>query len=77
MGTVLYVLAEVIRNLFILIQPFVPDSSAKLLVQLGYDGVVGFDQLGEGGRLKPGTPIDKPVPIFPRLELEEAEAVSA
>jgi methionyl-tRNA synthetase len=77
MATVLYVLAEVIRSLFILIQPFVPDSSAKLLLQLGYSGVVEFDQLGSGNRLKPGTPIDKPTPIFPRLELEEADAVSA
>ncbi|MEM6903025.1 MAG: methionine--tRNA ligase, partial [Pseudomonadota bacterium] len=76
MKTVLYTLAETIRSLFILCQPFMPDSSAKLLVQLGYgEGDVSFDQLGNDNRLAPATPIEKPQPIFPRLE--EPEAVEA
>lgn len=76
MKTVLYTLAETIRSLFILCQPFMPDSSAKLLLQLGYgEQYVAFDQLGKGARLAPDTPIDKPQPIFPRLE--EPEAVEA
>ena len=35
MATVLYVLADTIRQLAILSQPFMPDASAKLLDQLG------------------------------------------
>jgi methionyl-tRNA synthetase len=34
MGTVLYVLAETLRHLAILTQPFVPDAAGKLLDQL-------------------------------------------
>ncbi len=40
MGTVLYTLAETIRHLAILVQPFVPDAAAKLLDQLGGAGRV-------------------------------------
>lgn len=71
MQTVLYVLAECIRQLAILMQPIMPESSAKILDQLKVQERT-FDQLGEGGRLKPGTPIDKPVGVFPRLELPTA-----
>ena len=35
MGTVLYVTAEVIRQVAILVQPFMPASAAKLLDLLG------------------------------------------
>ena len=37
-GTVLYVTAEVIRQVAILAQPFMPTSAAKLLDLLGYSG---------------------------------------
>jgi methionyl-tRNA synthetase len=77
MQTVLYVLTEVIRNLYIICQPVMPTSCAKLLVQLGYGSEpVPFTEFGEAGRIKAGTPIDKPEGIFPRLE-ETEEAASA
>ncbi len=68
MNTVLYVLADVIRQLAILMQPIMPASSSKVLDQLKVTRR-GFDQLGEAGRLVAGTAIDKPVGVFPRLEL--------
>ena len=75
MNTVLYVLVETIRSLFILIQPVMPDSAHKLLIQLGYQENVPFTELGPDKRIKPGLPIAKPEPIFPRLEeLDTAHA---
>ena len=68
MGTVLYVLAEVIRNLALLAQPIVPQSAAVILDQLkqaeeGRD----FSALGPDGALQPGLVMDKPEPVFPRF----------
>ncbi|MGA0531368.1 methionine--tRNA ligase [Hansschlegelia sp. KR7-227] len=67
MATVLYVTAEVVRQVALLTQPFMPGAAAKLLDLLG-SGVTkrGFTSLGEGGRLKPGTPLPAPQPVFPR-----------
>jgi len=68
METVLYMLAEVLRQLGALIQPFMPDSAAKLLDQLGVaaDGRA-FASLGEAGALKPGSALPAPEGIFPRF----------
>ncbi len=73
MNTVLYVTAEVLRIVGILVQPFIPESAAKLLDLLG----VPSDQrlvetIGEGGRLTPGTALPAPQPVFPRFIEPEA-----
>ncbi len=68
MATVLYVTAEVIRQIGILIQPIMPDSAAKLLDQLKIPAEErGFDQLGGDHRLASGTAMDKPEGVFPRF----------
>ena len=68
MGTVLYVLAEVIRNLAILAQPVVPQSAAKILDQLEQpEDARSFSALGPDGALKPGINMEKPEPVFPRF----------
>ncbi len=75
MATVLYVCAECIRNLAILAQPIMPQSMAKMLDLLVIDeDKRSFDQLGEVGRLVPGTEIPKPSGIFPRYIAPEADA---
>lgn len=75
MNTVLYVLAEVIRCLGIIMQPAVPDSSAKLLAQLKVnENERSFAHLSPKYALKPGTVIDQPQGVFPRLNLEEEAA---
>jgi methionyl-tRNA synthetase len=67
MCTVLYVTAEVLRQIGILIQPYMPQSAAKLLDSLGVDSSKrSFAYLGEGGRLGAGTAVPPPAPIFPR-----------
>ncbi|MCJ9428865.1 methionine--tRNA ligase [Kordiimonas marina] len=75
MNTVLYVLADVIRQIGILAQPIMPQSMDKLLSQMNV-AERGFEQIGEAGRIKPGTAIPKPEGVFPRFELpaEEGEA---
>ncbi|GAA1812123.1 methionine--tRNA ligase [Nesterenkonia flava] len=82
MNTVLYVTAEIIRKVALLVQPVMPSSATKLLDALGIpaEGDAGrTNASGAGARsfasfdqaLQPGTPIEKPQPIFPRHE--EAE----
>ncbi len=67
MGTVLYVTAEVIRQISILTQAFMPDASAKMLDQLSIDANDRqFSNLGEGGRLPSGNDVVGPAPVFPR-----------
>ncbi|WP_262695202.1 methionine--tRNA ligase [Kordiimonas aquimaris] len=73
MYTVLYVLAEVIRQLAILMQPIMPESACKVLDQLKIEDRA-FTALGATGRLASGTVIDKPVGVFPRLELDAEES---
>jgi len=72
MKTVLYTLAEVIRHLAIILQPFMPDSCEKLLDQLSLgQNDRGFDELGSHAALQAGTEIPKPQGAFPRFVEEE------
>jgi methionyl-tRNA synthetase len=74
METILYVTAEVVRQVAILATPVMPGSSAKLLDGLGQGaGARGFKALGAGGRLVAGTPIPPPTGVFPRYVDPEAE----
>jgi methionyl-tRNA synthetase len=67
MRTVLYHLAETIRHLATLLQPFVPDTAARLLDQLSVPVERrDFVALAEAP-LAPGTPLPKPEGIFPRF----------
>ena len=78
MGTVLYVTAEVIRQVGILAQPAMPGSGAKLLDLLAVDGGERtFAALGRAGRLVPGTVLPPPQPVFPRYVESEANAAPA
>jgi methionyl-tRNA synthetase len=65
--TVLYVTAEVIRQIAILAQPVMPESSAKLLDSLGISGDQrSFAALGGATRIRPGITLPPPTPVFPR-----------
>ena len=67
MNTVLYVLAECVRHLAILMQPFTPTAAAKLLDLLAVPETARtFAHLGEGHALKGGTTLPTPTGIFPR-----------
>jgi methionyl-tRNA synthetase len=66
MGTVLYVVAEIVRRIAILIQPFMPESGAKLLDQLAVPpdrrSFASLDQALAGGSALPA-----PSGVFPRF----------
>jgi methionyl-tRNA synthetase len=65
--TVLYVTAEVIRQVAILTQPVMPESSTKMLDTLGIPpDQRSFAVLGGVTRIKAGTALPTPVGIFPR-----------
>ena len=67
MATVLYVTADVVRQIGILLQPFMPESAAKLLDLIAIPADKrDFAALGEAGRLIAGTPLEAPKPVFPR-----------
>ena len=63
----------------IAILPIIPDSAAKLLDQMGIaadgrDFAAIEDQAWYDALRTSGYKVAQPVPLFPRLELEEAEA---
>jgi methionyl-tRNA synthetase len=76
-GTVLYATAEVLRQVGILCQPFMPASAGRLLDLLGVPANERqFDRLGQASkRIAPGTTLPAPAPVFPRyVEPEAAKA---
>ena len=75
-GTILYVTAETVRQLAILVQPAMPSSAARLLDLLAQpEGEARqFAALGAAGRLKPGTQLPEPQGVFPRYVDPEAAA---
>ena len=72
METVLYVLAEVIRRIAMMTQPFMPDASAAILDQVAVaEDKRSFADLDT--LLVAGTPLPAPQGVFPRhIETEEA-----
>ncbi|MGE3064968.1 MAG: methionine--tRNA ligase [Hyphomicrobiaceae bacterium] len=67
METILYVTAEVVRQVAILAAPVTPVASARLLDSLGQAADArDFSRLGTAGRLAPGTAIPQPAGVFPR-----------
>jgi methionyl-tRNA synthetase len=76
-GTVLYVTAEVLRQIAILAQPFIPDSAGKLLDLLGVPASErDFARLGAAHRIAAGAALLAPSPVFPRYVEAEASAAS-
>ena len=74
METVLYTLAETIRHIAILLQPFMPDSTERMLDQLAVPAEArDFDSLGADHALTAGTPLPKPQGVFPRFVEEETD----
>ena len=72
MATVLYVTAEVIRQVAILAQPYTPGAAARLLDLLVVpDDARNFACLGTANRLPSGTDLPKPEGVFPRYVEDE------
>jgi methionyl-tRNA synthetase len=68
---VLFTLAETVRIIGTLLEPFVPDTSLRIHHQLGLpDGGTGsWSEALPWGQIAPGTRVSSPEPLFPRLEI--------
>ncbi len=76
METVLYVTLEVLRAVGIATQPFIPTAASALLDLLAAPSSArALADVGEGGRLVPGTALPAPAPIFPRFVEPETVTV--
>lgn len=73
LGTVLYNLLEGIRFIAVLLEPFMPETSAKILEQIGSD-VNTLDSLAEFGAIKAGDRVGVATPLFSRLDVEKTLA---
>jgi len=74
-GTILYVTAEVLRQVGILALPFMPSSAGKLLDLLAVPAAErDFSALGGKHRIAAGTALPAPAPVFPRYVEAEAPA---
>ncbi|HEX2926482.1 MAG TPA: methionine--tRNA ligase [Ruminiclostridium sp.] len=82
LARVMYNLAESLRIIAILIEPFMPETPSKIFTQLGIEdkGVVEWYKAKEWGLYPSGAKIQKGDVIFPRIdlkkELEEIEKMS-
>ncbi|UCZ53298.1 methionine--tRNA ligase [Bacillus shivajii] len=76
LGSVMYHLAESLRYISILIQPFMTETPNKIWQQLGisesettWESIQSFGQLNNGTRV-----VKKGEPLFPRLDVQEEVA---
>ena len=71
-GTSLYTALCVINALKVALYPYLPFSSQTIHEYLGFQGKIE-DGGWSGDRLKPGTTLGKPEPLFKKIELPVAE----
>lgn len=76
LGAVLYNLAEVVRMTAVLLKPFLTKAPALVLKSLSQDENAGFDSL-KFGLLQGGEKIEKPAPLFPRIDVKKELAAVA
>lgn len=79
LATVLYNCVESLRFLAILVMPFMPRASRRILEQIGLPGKAGeltFADL-EWGKMPSGVTLGKVEPIFPRIEVEVKKVMPA
>ncbi len=73
LDTVLYNLADSIRIISILIQPFMHSTTKKIWVQLGLDEGQGttWEDTFVFGKLPSGLKVKRQAPLFPRIDVAE------
>jgi methionyl-tRNA synthetase len=75
LDTVLYTLAESLRVIGILIDPFLPEAAGRIRAAAGGTPPRLSDLVW--GRLAPGTPVQKVSALFPRIEAKLSDTTSA
>ena len=83
LGTIIYNLLEALRVIAVLISPFMPDSSQKIMNRIGIRDIQSqdYDSIRNWGGLNSGNPLSRGNPLFPRVEYkleskEEAQEMS-
>lgn len=78
LGTVLYNLLETIRFIGVALAPFLPETSEKILNEIGTDSR-SLESLEHFGGLEAGRQVEEAVPLFARIDAEKfmAEALAA
>ncbi|MEW6441476.1 MAG: methionine--tRNA ligase [bacterium] len=80
LDTVLYCASECLRIIGIILHPFLPEGGSKLLAQLGPSAAqarIAKEEISAWGGLRPGTMVEQPEPLYPRIlpaAAREAEA---
>jgi len=71
--SVLWLVAETLRNVVVLAHPLIPDATRKIWEQLGQQGNLADVRIDElkWGDLKPRTKIGKIEAVFPRVDKKE------
>ncbi len=72
LGSVMYHLAESLRIISIMLQPFMTEAPKKMWKQLNIrQEETGWDTIHSFAQLSSGVKVEKGEPIFPRLDVEE------
>ncbi|MBP3953498.1 methionine--tRNA ligase [Bacillus suaedae] len=75
LGSVMYHLAEALRVVSVLIQPFMTQTPKRIWKQLGIsEEITSWESLRSFAQIPNGTVVEKGEPIFPRLDSEEEVA---
>ncbi|WP_079477418.1 methionine--tRNA ligase [Halobacillus salinus] len=77
LGNVMAHLAESLRHIAVMLQPFLTQTPERIFKQLGVqdDALKTWSSLGEFGAIGAETTVQKDDPIFPRLDAEEETQV--
>ena len=71
LNTVLYNLAESLRIISVLINPFITNTSKEIIRQLGLEEKVDWESSEKWGLIPNATKVNKGQIIFPRLDIKE------
>jgi methionyl-tRNA synthetase len=76
LATVLYNTLECLRVISCLLVPFIPQTGEKIWTQLGMEGTIHNQRLGDmkqWGKLRAGQSIQRGAPLFPRRDAVESD----
>ena len=71
LANVLYNLAESLRIIAVLISPFMPTTSRRILEQLQVSQDIKIEDAENFGKLEINHVVGKPEQLFPRIEIEQ------
>lgn len=74
LGSVMYHLAEGLRVIAVMLTPFMPTTSKKILAQIGVGdpSMTDYQSAKDFGLIQPGTRVEqKPETLFPRIDIKK------